>query len=72
MCWWKWVEKEKEWERETIMEGREDGKKGREKNHEYWDTCTIFQVWTLVMAVGSRKQSQEMFRKMHQGDLVAG
>ena len=72
MCWWKWVEKDNEWERETIMEVRKDGKKGREINHKYWDICTIFQIWTLVVAVGSRKRSREMFRKTYQGDVVTG
>lgn len=32
--WWKWVEKEKEdWERETVEEGREGGRKWGERNN---------------------------------------
>lgn len=53
--------------------GRKGGwEEGKRENHKYWDICIIFQVWTLVVAVGSRKRSREMFRKMYQGDLLTG
>ena len=53
--------------------GRKGGwEEGKRENHKYWDICTIFQIWTLVVAVGSRKRSREMFRKMYQGDLLTG